>query len=279
MKLRQCIYIAAVIGVFALSVFITCAVSSMFWQSFENRDKIIDMDVSTYRVKYNSVWDKMKIFSKCEQKFEQVKVELSDENKQKLIDRVNSQITVINRYLKDIVPDISEDKIKSCTQYVNYGNSDANGFAYWYLVYDGENDEIRMIVDTEFMTVYKIYMTEKFTGKSAHFFKKDGKIYEIAKSGQMALYDVQFDAKYLVDWSDFEVHSNLFLEFYKMTMNKMPDFNVASSAKGIEVYAVYYDDFEDSNVEVPFLVRNTLSPEDGHVFEWGMTYFDELIQQ
>lgn len=274
MKLRQFLCIATVFAIFALSVFFTCMVSSMFWRSFENREKIIDMDVSTYQVKYDNVWDKMKIYAKCEKenKFEQINMKLSDENKQELVKKVSGQIGTINKYLNNIVPDISEREIKSCTQYVNYEDSDANGFACWYLVYDGDGKEVRMIVDTEFMTIYRLSVSETVTGAVAVYEKGNNKIYRMDESGK------QVAITYATDWSDYEIHSNLFLEFYKMTMNKMPDFDVVPSSKGIVIYAVYHDDLEGADVEIPFLVRNIMS-DDKQVFDWGMSYFDELIQQ
>ncbi|MCI8308427.1 MAG: hypothetical protein HFH14_10320 [Lachnospiraceae bacterium] len=277
MKFRQFLYIAAVFGIFALSVYFTCMVSAVFRSSFENGETIMDMDVSTYQVKYDNVWDKMKIYAKCEKetKFAQINAEMSDENKQEFIKRVGIQIGTINKYFKNIVPDIFEEKIKSCTQYVSYGDSESNGFACWYLVYDGGEGEVRMIVDTEFMTIYKISVTETITGNSTVVYaqdgKQDGKIHMIDDRGKIAV-------EYSDDWSDYEIHSNLFLEFYKMTMNKMPDFHVVTSARGIEIYAAYHDDLEGADVEVPFLIRNN-TLKDKQVFEWGMTCFDELIQQ
>ncbi len=274
MKLRQFFCIAAVFGIFALSVYFTCTVCSMFWRSFENRDKVIDLDVSTYQVKYDNVWDKMKIYSKSvnENKFEKLNIKLTDENKRELVKSVSSQIDMINMYLNNIIPDISVGKIKSCKQYVVYGDSDANGFACWYLAYEGGDKEVRVIVDTEFMTVYRISMYETKAHDTVVIYKTEDNMQEAGKP------DKQIIVERVLDWNNCDIHSNLFLEFYKITMNRMPDFDVVADSKGIVINAVYHDDFDSAEVEVPFLVRNIIS-EDRQMFDWGMSYFDELIQQ
>lgn len=266
MKVKQFIYVAAVFCLFALSVYFTKIFSKVFWGTFESGEKIINMDVSTYKMRYDNVWDKMKIYSKSggEHKIEKININLTDQNQEELVKKINTQVKKINKTLSYKIPYITAEKIKSCTEYVNYGKCDANGFSFWYLVYDGEGKEVRMIVDTEFMTVYRISAVQNI--EESHV------IYTYGGGTAQVAVDLA------MDWSDYNIFDNLFLNFYKINMNRTPDVVVNTDDKGIDIYAVYHDDFEDEDVNVAFRVRYKKDI-DKTVFEWGMSYFDEIIQQ
>lgn len=121
MRVKQFIYVAAVFCIFALSVYFTKIFSQLFWGTFESGETIINMDVSTYKMRYDNVWDKMKIYSKSggEHKIEKIKINLADQNQEKLVKKINTQIKKINKTLSYKVPYITVENIKSCTEYVN----------------------------------------------------------------------------------------------------------------------------------------------------------------
>lgn len=266
MRVKQFVYVAAVICIFALSVYFTKIFSKVLSGTFESGEKIINMDVSTYKMRYDNVWDKMKIYSKNggEHKIEKININLAGRNQKELVKKINTQVKKINKTISYIIPYVTEEKIKSCTEYVNYGKCDANGFSFWYLVYDGEGKEVRMIVDTEFMTVYRISAVQNI--EEGHV------IYTYGGDTAQVAVDLA------MDWSDYKIFDNLFLNFYKINTDETPDVEVKSDNQGIDIYAVYHDNFEEEDVSVAFRVR-CKEDIDKKVFEWGMAYFDEIIQQ
>ena len=121
-----------------------------------------------------------------------------------------------------------------------------------------------MIVDTEFMTVYRISAVQNI--------EENHVIYTYGGDTAQVAVDLA------MDWSDYNTFDNLFLNFYKINTDGTPDVELKSDNQGIDIYAVYHDDFEDEDVNVAFRVRYK-DDIDKRVFEWGMAYFDEIIQQ
>lgn len=172
-KIRVLVNISIVCIILLIAVYIPNIVSLYMQKSLEDKISYVDVEVKTYEVKYNNIWEKIVNIMKCVEEVGEIKTipiatEVTEDLKNNLTQQVKQQFSILQEGIICEIPVISKENMISCNKYAIYSSNEANGISFWILKYQTEEETIQLVMDTEFNGIYRFEVLLKSnTGEDA----------------------------------------------------------------------------------------------------------------
>lgn len=300
-KIRILVNIAIICIILILAICFPNIVSSYLQKSLEDKLSFVDVGVKTFEVEYNNIREKIVSINKYskeyggELKTVPIVTEITEELKENLTKQVLQQFKKIQEGIVYQFPELDKENLISCEKFAIYSSKEVNGNSFWKLKYQKKEENLQIIMDTEFTYIYafKLELRSKDTIRIEETIKKcmqkvyygellDTWISCICKYFEFDLENlnifpnvVQKDEPYYSDkngtliFYDYKIYD--YIEMKKDIVNP----NSSSSSNNYDVDVA--DKIEENSI--PIQMRYEYQKKENKlIIDWGLGFFDSMIQ-
>lgn len=291
-KIRLLANIVIVCIILIIAIYFPNIVSSYLQKSLEGKLSFVDVGVKTYEVEYNNIREKIASINQYKEEYGELKTvpivtEVTEELKENLTKQVSQQLKKIQKGISYEFSSFNKVNLISCEKYVIYISDEANGISFWKLKYQKKEEDIQIIMDTEFNYIYVFKLESRLKETETIFKQCIKRMEELLDVWQRNIcnyfeFDLESGVIYIVPSMKYEYEQyysdkkNIINFDYFLCDETIMD-NMQSSSSTVEYKKNDISHYGYYNI--PIKMRYEYQKKEKKlIIDWGLGFFDSMIQ-